>query len=314
MAVYVTAPLLRLLVAIPIFLLGFKTCDIVNRPLPLINDLSTILSNQTLSLQLPSHSDTVIATAYIPASVYDHGRASIFWCGLLALASAGAYIIDKVQHHIFCQLLALDEGAKKVPKGQVLKFHIQGVRNLNLTGWVNATGARDTFMAWAFSLLALIGVLYPAVVAGIQNLASDTVAIQLDYFLTSGRALNDTVFGSSSAHGTYTLESWTCQIAPLVSSSANITTSARVRQVLTQSCRDGHNSRHLLLIMLPFTILMLLLIAKPHWFTFTFGAEERPAWMTVSLEENDKDVDSDDDDENPMAAYGSNAREQWQLD
>ncbi|KAH0395795.1 hypothetical protein KCU89_g9964, partial [Aureobasidium melanogenum] len=66
--------------------------------------------------------------------------------------------------------------------------------------------------------------------------------------------------------------------------------------------------------MLPFTILMLLLVAKPHWFIFTFGAEGRPAWMTVPLEENDKDVDSDDDDEDPMAAYGNNAREQWQLD
>ncbi|KAG9570202.1 hypothetical protein KCU61_g8330, partial [Aureobasidium melanogenum] len=309
-----TAPLLRILVAIPIFLLGFKTCDIVNRPLPLINDLSTILSNQTLTLQLPGHSDTVVATAYIPTSLYDHGRASIFWCGLLALASAGAYIIDKVQHHIFCQLLTLDEGAKQVAKGQVLKYHIQGVRNLNLTGWINATGARDTFMAWMFSLLALIGVLYPTIVAGIQNLATDTVANRLDYFLTSDRESNNTVFGSSSAHGTYTLESWTCQIAPLVSGSANITTSARVRQVLTQSCRDGHNSRYLLLIMLPFTIFMLLFIAKPDWSTFTFGAGERPAWMTVPLEENDKDVDSDDDDEDPMAAYGTNAREQWQLD
>ncbi|KAG9584979.1 hypothetical protein KCU97_g9909, partial [Aureobasidium melanogenum] len=301
MAVYITAPLLRLLIAIPIFLLGFRTCDIVNRPLPLINDLSTILSNQTLSLELPGHSDTVIATAYTPNSLYDHGRVSIFWCGLLALASAGAYTIDKVQHHIFSQLLALDEGAKKVSKGQILRYHIQGVRNLNLTGWVNATGARDTFMAWTFSLLALIGVLYPTIVAGIQNLASDTVANQLDYFLKSGRVSNDTIFGSSSAHGTYTLESWACQIAPLVSSSANITTSARVRQVLTQSCRDGHNSRYLLLIMLPFTILWLSFIAKPHWFTFAFGAEERPAWMTVPLEENDKDVDSDDDDEDPMA-------------
>ncbi|KAG9560644.1 hypothetical protein KCU71_g2039, partial [Aureobasidium melanogenum] len=309
-----TAPLLRLLIAIPIFLLGFKTCDIVNRPLPLINDLSTILSNQTLTLELPGHSDTVIATAYIPISLYDHGRASIFWCSLLALACAGAYSIGKVQHHIYSQLLALNEGAKQVPRGQVLKYHIQGVRNLNLTGWVNATGARDTFMAWMFSLLALLGVLYPTIVVGIQNLASDTVANQLDYFLTSGRASNDTVFGSSSAHGTYTLESWTCQIAPLVSSSANITTSARVRQVLTQSCHDAQTSRHLLLIMLPFTILMLLLVAKPHWFIFTFGAEGRPAWMTVPLEETDKDVDSDDDEEDPMAAYGNNAREQWQLD
>ncbi|KAG9997829.1 hypothetical protein KCU78_g16751, partial [Aureobasidium melanogenum] len=314
MAVYVTAPLLRLLIAIPIFLLGFKTCDIVNRPLPLINDLSTILSNQTLTLELPGHSDTVIATAYIPTSLYDHGRASIFWCSLLALASAGAYSIGKIQHHIYSQLLALNEGAKKVPKGQISKYYIQGVKNLNLTGWVNATGARDTFMAWAFSLLALLGVLYPTIIAGIQNLASDSVANQLDFFLTSSRESNNTVFGSSSAHGTYTLESWTCQIAPLVSSSANITTSARVRQVLTQSCHDAQTSRHLLLIMLPFTILMLLLIAKPHWFTFTFGAEGRPAWMTVPLEESDKDVDSDDDDEDPMAAYGNNAREQWQLD
>ncbi|KAI4736937.1 hypothetical protein E4T50_12571 [Aureobasidium sp. EXF-12298] len=279
MAFQMTAPLLRLLIAIPIFLFGFKTCDIVNRPLPLINDLSTILSNQTLTLELPGHSDTVIATAYIPTSLYDHGRASIFWCGLLALASAGAYSIGKIQHHIYSQLLALNEGAKKVPKGQVLKYYIQGVRNLNLTGWVNATGARDTFMAWMFSLLALIGVLYPTIIAGIQNLASDSVANQLDYFLTSGRESNNTVFGSSSAHGTYTLESWTCQIAPLVSSSANITTSAR-----------------------------------PQWFTFTFGAEGRPAWMTVPLEETDKDADSDDDDEDPMAAYGNNAREQWQLD
>ncbi|KAH0364996.1 hypothetical protein KCU65_g6375, partial [Aureobasidium melanogenum] len=308
-----TAPLLRLLIAIPIILLGYKTCDIVNRPLPLTRDLSTLLSNHTLTLELPGHSDTVIATAYIPTSLFDHGRNSVFWCALLALASAGAYIIDKLQHHIFAQLLALDEGAKKVPKGQVLKYHLQGVRNLNLTGWVNATGPRDTFMVWAFSLLALTGALYPTIVAGMQNLASDSVANQLDYFLTSGRASNDTVFGSSSAHGTYTLESWTCQIAPLISSSANMTTSA-LREVLSQSCRDGHTSRYLLLIMLPFTILMLLLIAKPHWFTFAFGAEQRPAWKTVPLEENDKDVVSDDDNEDPMAAYGDNARQQWQLD
>lgn len=314
MAFQISAPLLRILVAIPIVLLGFKTCDIVNRPLPLTRDLSTILSNQTLTLELPGHSDTVIATAYLPTSLYDHGRNSVFWCALLALANAGAYVIDKMKHHISSQLLALDEGAKRVPKGQVLKFHLQGVKNLNLTGWVNATGPRDTFMAWIFSLLALIGVLYPTIVAGIQNLASDSAENQLDYFLTNGRVSNDTMFGSSNAHGTYTLESWTCQTAPLVSNSANMTTSARVREVLIQSCRDGHNSRYLLLIMLPFTILMLLLIAKPHWFTFTFGAEERPAWMSVPLEESVKDVDSDDDDEDPMAAYGNNAREQWQLD
>ncbi|KAG9693109.1 hypothetical protein KCU95_g6638, partial [Aureobasidium melanogenum] len=314
MAFQITAPSLRLLVAIPIFLLGFKTCDIVNRPLPLTRDLSTLLLNQTLTLELPGHSDTVIVTAYTPGSLYDHGRNSVFWCSLLALANAGAYVIDKLRHHIFSQLLALDEGAKKVLKGQVLKFYLQGVKNLNLTGWVNATGPRDTFMAWIFSLLALTGALYPTIVGEIQNLASDSVATQLDHFLTSGRASNDTVFGSSSGHGTYTLESWTCQIAPLVSSPANITTSARVREILTQSCRDGHSSRYLLLIMLPFTISMLLLIAKPHWFTFTLGAEGRPAWMSVPLEETDKDVESDDDDVDPMAAYGNNAREQWQLD
>lgn len=294
MAFKITASLFRILIAVPIFLLGFKTCDVVNRPLPLTQDLSTLLSNQTLRLEIPGHSNTIIAAAYIPISLYDHGRSSVFWCGLLALACAGAYVVDKVQHHIFSQLLALDEGAKQVPKGELLKFHIQGLRNLNLTGWVNATGARDTFMAWLFSLVAVTGVLYPTIVTGIQNLASDNVTDQLQHFLVSGDASN-AVFGKSSADGTYTLERWTCQIAPLVSGTTDIITSAKTRQILMQSCHDGQTSRFLLLIMLPLTILMLLAIAKPHWFTFTFGAEKKPAWMTVPLEENDKDVDSDDD-------------------
>lgn len=293
MAFQITASLFRILIAVPIFLLGFKTCDIVNRPLPLTRDLSTLLSNQTLSLEISGHSDTIIATAYMPTSLYDHGRSSVFWCGLLALSCAGAYVVDKIQHYIFSQLLALDEGAKRVPKGELLKFHIQGLRNLNLTGWVNATGARDTFMAWTLSLLAVTGVLYPIIVAGIQNLASDNVTNRLQQFLISAAA-NNAVFGNSSADGTYTLESWTCQIASLVSSSADITTSAKTRQILSHSCHDGQTSRFLLLTMLPFTILMLLSIAKPHWFTLTFGPEQNRGWITVPLEENDKDVDGDD--------------------
>lgn len=305
----ITAALLRLLIAIPIFLIGLWTLNTLEPPAASINTLSTILSNQTLSLSLPGH-DNTIATAYIPISLYDHGRGSIFWCGLLALACGGGYIVDKAKDHIWTQLYALDEGAKSVPKGQKLRFHFQGVKNLNLIGWVNATGARDTFMAWGASVLAVAGILYASIAAGFQNFASDTVTKQLENFLSSGDATNDTVYGSSSTHGSYTLESWTCQITPLLSNSGDLTTYTKTRTVLDQACHDGHNSRYLLLIILPFAISMLLSIAKPHWFTFTFGAKERPAWMTVPLEDND----SDEGDEDPMAGFGGNARDQWQLD
>ncbi|KAI4734476.1 hypothetical protein E4T50_14990 [Aureobasidium sp. EXF-12298] len=284
----ITAALFRLLIAVPIFLIGLWTLNTLEPPAASINTLSTILSNQTLSLSSPGH-DNTIATAYIPTSLYDHGRGSIFWCGLLALACGGGYIIDKAKDHIWTQLYALDEGAKSVPKGQKLRFHFQGVKNLNLTGWINATGARDTFMAWGASVLAVAGILYASIAAGIQNIASDTVTKQLENFLNSDTATEDTVFGSSSTHGSYTLESWT---------------------FLDQACRDGHKSRYLLLVILPFTISMLLSIAKPQWLTFTFGAKERPAWMTVPLEDND----SDEEDDDPMAGFGGNARDQWQLD
>lgn len=305
----ITAPLFRILIAIPIFVIGFRALDILNRPIPLTNTLSTILANQTITLTLPDHRNTAIATAYIPASLNDNGRASIFWCGLLALACAGAYVVDKLQQHIFTQLLALDEGAKTVPWGQKLQFHLQGVRNLDFVAWVQATGQRDTFMAWLFSLLAVAGVTYPSIVAAIQNLASDSVVEQLKRSLDSGDLASDVVFGSSDHHGSYTLESWTCQIAPLLSNS-EATTYTQTRLALDQACRDGRNARYLLLIMLPLTISMLLSVAKPHWFTFTFGAKEKPAWMTLPLQDND----SEDEDDDPMAKYGGNARDQWQLD
>ena len=310
MAITITAALFRILIALPVFIIGFYVLVTLNPPpIPLTNDLSTILSNQTLTLSLPSHSNTAIATSYIPTSLTDNGRASIFWCGLLALACPGAYVIGKLQNHIFTQLLALDEGVKTVPKGQKLRFHLQGVRNLDVVAWINETGPRDTFMAWGFSVLGIAGITYASVVAGIQNLASDSVEVKLDKFLNSGGATEDSVFGSSSAHGSYTLESWTCQIAPLLLESKDATYT-KAKTVLDQACRDGSNSRYLLLIMLPLTITMLLSIAKPHWFTFTFGAEEKPAWMTVKLEDNDSDQEDDD----PMAGYGGNARDQWQLD
>ena len=309
MAFVLTAAVFRLLISIPIFIIGFCAIDNLNRPIPLTNSLSTILSNQTLSLSLPGHSDT-IATEYIPVSSTDSGRASIFWCGLLALACGGAYVVDKVQQYIWSQLIALDEGAKAVPKGQKLRFHVQGVRNLNLTGWVNATGPRDTGMSWTLSVLAIAGILYGSIVAGFQNFASDTVTKQLENFLSSGDATNDIVFGSLSSHGSFTLESWTCQIAPLLLNSGDSTTYTATRTVLDSACRDGYKSRFLLLMVLPFAISMLLSIAKPHWFTFTFSAKERPAWMTVPLQDND----SDEEDDDPMAGFGGNARDQWQLD
>jgi hypothetical protein len=309
MAFTITAALFRLLIAIPIFLIGLWTLNTLEPPAASINTLSRILSNQTLSLSLPDH-DKTIATAYIPISLYDHGRGSIFWCGLLALACGGGYIIDKAKDHIWTQLYALDEGARSVPKGQKLRFHVQGVRNLNLTAWITAAGARDTFMAWGASVLAIAAVLYASIAAEIQNLASDSVTKQLENFLSSDDATKDIVFGSSSLHGSYTLESWTCQIAPLLSNPGGLTTSTKTQEVLDQACRDGHNSRYLLLIILPFAISMLLSIAKPHWFTFTFGAKEKPAWMTVPLQDND----SDEEDDDPMAGFGGNARDQWQLD
>jgi hypothetical protein len=309
MALTITAALFRILVAIPIFLIGFWALDTLNRPVPLTNTLSKILSNQTLTLEFSGHSHIAIATAYIPTCLTDNGRTAIFWCGLLALSSAGAYVVDKLQCHIFCQLLALDEGAKAVPKGQKVRFHLQGVRNLDLVAWIQATNQRDTFMAWVLSMLAVAGVTYASIVAGIQNCASDTVAFELERFLDSGGAASGAVFGSSSAHGSYTLESWTCQVAPLLSSSEN-TTYTRIRTVLDQACRDGRNSRYLLLIMLPLTISMLLSIAKPHWFTFVFGAKGNPAWMTVPLQDNDSEEENDDS----IGGFGGNARDQWQLD
>lgn len=309
MAFTITAPLFRILIAIPIFVIGFWALNTLNRPIPLTDHLSTILANQTLILSLPDHSNT-IATSYIPTSLTDNGRASIFWCGLLALSCPGAYVIDKLQTHIFSQLLALDQGAKTVPKGQKLRFHLQGVRNLDFVAWLRATGPRDTVTAWVFSLLAVAGVTYASIVAAIQNFASDSVIEQLERFLNTGGVASDIVFGSSSIHGSYTLESWTCQIAPLLSSSED-TTYIQSRAVLDQACRDGRNARWLLLVMLPLTISMLLSIAKPQWFTFTLGAKEKPAWMTVPLRDNDSD---EEDDDNPMARFGGNARDQWQLD
>ncbi|TIA42839.1 hypothetical protein D6C79_06957 [Aureobasidium pullulans] len=302
------APLLRIVVALCISLLGYRTCDILNRPLPLAYDLSTLLSNQTLTLKLPNNGDTSIAAAYIPASLSDGGRESIFWCSLLALASGGAYIYDRIRAHIWSQLSVLDEGAKAVPKGEKLKYHLNGVRNLNLTGWIGSTGERDFFMACFLSVPATFGLLYALIASGVQNVASDTVTKELEHFLSSSGAGNET-FGSSAAHGSYTLESWTCQLAPLIPRSAD-EVSTRARDVVSQSCRDAHTSRYILLAMLPFTILMLLTAIKPHWFTFTLGKDRaHPDWTAVPLEDNESEEEDD-----PMAGFGGNAREQWLLE
>ncbi|THX30054.1 hypothetical protein D6D10_08745 [Aureobasidium pullulans] len=302
------APSLRIVVALCISLLGYRTCDILNRPLPLAYDLSTLLSNQTLTLKLPNNGDTSIAAAYIPASLSDGGRESIFWCSLLALASGGAYIYDRIRAHIWSQLSALDEGAKAVPKGEKLKYHLNGVRNLNLTGWIGSTGERDFFTACFFSVPATFGLLYALIASGVQNVASDTVTKELEHFLSSSGAGNET-FGSSAAHGSYTLESWTCQLVPLIPRSAD-EVSTRARDVVSQSCRDAHTSRYILLAMLPLTILMLLTALKPHWFTFTLGKDRlHPDWMAVPLEDNESE-----DEDDPMAGFGGNAREQWLLE
>jgi hypothetical protein len=305
--IQIPAVSIRLLVAFPLFIISFWTISILNRPLPLTNSLSTILSNQTLTLELPGRDD--IATAYIPISLTDHGRASIFWCGLLALASAGAYTIDKVKHHIWSQVLALHEEAKASPKGEKLETWIQGLKGLNIIGCVTETGQRDTLMAWLYSILAVVGVLYAIIVAGFQNFRSGSVRDHLERFVSLDTT-HDVVFGSSSVHGSYTLESWTCQIAPLLSKPEDMTIYTSTKAVLDQACRDGRNSRYLLLVMLALTILMLLTIAKSHWFTFTLGAKGKPAWMRVPLQDND----SDEEDDDPMAGFGGNARDQWQLD
>ncbi|THV78267.1 hypothetical protein D6D29_07811 [Aureobasidium pullulans] len=302
------APLLRIVVALCISLLGYRTCDILNRPLPLAYDLSTLLSNQTLTLKLPNNGDTSIAAAYIPASLSDGGRELIFWCSLLALASGGAYIYDRIRAHIWSQLSALDEGAEAVPKGEKLKYHLNGVRNLNLTGWIGSTGERDFFMACFLSVPATFGLLYALIASGVQNFASDTVTKELEHFLSSSGAGNET-FGSSAAHGSYTLESWTCQLVPLIPRSAD-EVSTRARDVVSQSCRDAHTSRYVLLAMLPLTILMLLTAMKPHWFTFTLGKDRaHPDWTAVPLEDNESE-----DEDDPMAGFGGNAREQWLLE
>ncbi|KAI4849615.1 hypothetical protein E4T44_03241 [Aureobasidium sp. EXF-8845] len=246
---------------------------------------------------------------YIPTSLTDHGRASVFWCGLLALACAGAYTIDKCKHHIWSQILALHEEAKASPKGEKLETWIQGLKGLDFIGCITETGERDRLMAWLYSVLAVVGVVYALVVAGVQNLRSDSVRDQLERFVSLD-ATHDIVFGSSSTHGSYTLESWTCQIAPLLSKPEDMTIYTKMKAVLDQACRDGRNSRYLLLIMLALAILMLLTIAKSHWFTFTLGGKEKPAWMRVPLQDND----SDEEDDDPMSRFGGNARDQWQLD
>ncbi|KAI5194771.1 hypothetical protein E4T39_08523 [Aureobasidium subglaciale] len=247
-----------------------------------------------------------LGAVYVPASLKDNGRASIFWGGLFALSCAGAYIYGKIQDHIFTQLYALDKGAKDVPKGEKLEFHLRGVRNLDLTGWINSTGPKDTFMAWILSVCSMAGVLYIMVVTGIQVFKNDVVVDKLKQFSENSKTTNDTIFGSSNMHGSYTLESWTCQMKSLVAPSSDITTSKRVTDVLKRSCHDGRKSRYLLFLMLPLTFLMLLTIWKPHW--FTFRRESKPTWMAIPLE----DDDSEDDD--PMAGCGSNAREQWLLE
>jgi hypothetical protein len=305
--IQIPAVSIRLLIAIPLFIVSFWTIDNLNRPLPLTNSLTQILSNQTLTLELPGHGD--IATAYIPTSLTDHGRASIFWCGLLALACAGVYTIDKCKHHIWSQVLALHEEAKASPKGGKLVTWIQGLKSLDIIGWITETGERDTLMAWLYSVLAVVGVLYAIIVAGVQNLRSDSVRYHLERFVSLD-ATHDMVFGGSSTHGSYTLESWTCQIAPLLSKPEDMAIYTKTKTVLDQACRGGRNSRYLLLIMLALAILMLLTIAKSHWFTFTHGVKERPGWTRVPLQDND----SDEEDDDPMARLGGNARDQWQLD
>ncbi|KAI5208297.1 hypothetical protein E4T38_02804 [Aureobasidium subglaciale] len=283
-----SAPLLRLAVALTIFIIGICVLNGLDHPRTLAHELSTILSNQTLTLQLSEHDDTGIAAVYVPASLKDNGRTSIFWGGLFALGTAGAYIYGKIQDHIFSQLYALDKDAKDVPKGEKLRFHLQGVRNLDLTGWLVTTGPKDTFMAWTFSVCSMAGVLYIAVLTAVQAVTNDIVVDQLRQFLNNGETTNNTVFGSSIDHGSYTLESWTCQTKSLLATSVNSRTTAQVAGALKKSCHDGRKTRYLL---------------------------QKPAWMAIPLENDDgEDDDSEEDDDDPMARFGSNAREQWLLE
>ncbi|KAG2169705.1 hypothetical protein JADG_009444 [Aureobasidium aubasidani] len=262
-----------------------------------------------MTLELPGHGENSIAAAYIPGSLSDGGRESIFWCSLLALASGGAYIYDRIRAHIWSQLSALNEGAQAVPKGKRLRYHLNGVRNLNLTGWIHSTGDKDFFMACMLSILAIIGALFATIESGLQNITSDTVAKKAEHFLSDSGAGGNLTLGSSAAHGSYTLESWTCQLVPLIPISAD-DISARARDAVSQSCRDAHTSRYILLAMLPLTILMLLTAIKPHWFTFTLGKDRaHPDWTAVPLEDNESE-----DEDDPMAGFGGNAREQWLLE
>ncbi|KAI5272211.1 hypothetical protein E4T47_04606 [Aureobasidium subglaciale] len=281
-----SAPLLRLTVALTIFIIGICVLNGLDHPRTLTHELSTILSNQTLTLQLSEHDDTSTAAAYVPASLKDNGCASIFWGGLFALGTAGAYIYGKIQDHIFFQLYALDKDAKDVPKGEKLRFYLQGVRNLDLTGWLVATGPKDTFMAWILSACSIAGVLYIIVLTAIQAFSNDVVVDQLRQFLDNGETTDDTVFGSSDDHGSYSLESWTCQIKSLLATSTDSRTTAQVADVLKKSCHDGRKTRYLL---------------------------QKPAWMAIPLE-NDDGEDDDSEDEDPMARFGGNAREQWLLE
>ncbi|THX00667.1 hypothetical protein D6D13_09366 [Aureobasidium pullulans] len=305
----ISAPSIRILVALCICLSGLWTSNILNHPKTLKSDLSTVLSNRTLTLELPGHGENSIAAAYIPGSLSDGGRESIFWCSLLALASGGAYIYDRIRAHIWSQLSALNEGAQAVPKGERLRYHLNGVRNLKFTGWIHSTGDKDFFMACMLSVLAIIGALFATIESGLQNITSDTVVKKAEHFLSDSGAGENLTFGSSAAHGSYTLESWTCQLVPLIPISAD-DISARARDAVSQSCRDAHTSRYILLALLPLTILMLLTAIKPHWFTFTLGKDRaHPDWTAVPLEDNESE-----DEDDPMAGFGGNAREQWLLE
>lgn len=313
----ISAALIRLLLGVCIFLIGIYPVTVFPRFRPITKDLAIALSNQTLTLNIPGHSDATAAAEYLPVNLKNRENFTYFWCTLFAACAGLAYSYCKIQYHIFDQLLALDEGAKAIPKGEKLKFHLRGVRNLDLGGWLHSSGPRDTYMSCFFALVSIVGALGASVVSNVYNWSSDDLSRKLEQTFATGLApgldsVNGTIFGSSQAHGSYSIESWSCQIAPLLVDSSNMTSSETARRIFQKACRDGGLSRCLLLPLLPLAVMMFFAAWRPEKFTFALGMNGRSksGWTAVPLDEHESEEEEEDD---PLAGFGGNAREQWLL-